>query len=158
MSQASLLSEGASLPAYLDLVLQDTPLNDGAVEKGLRQSVYDVNNLADAEELKLDRVRARFARVERFLGYLRKEEDVERAEFGLDRIDSPFAEPIMNRIVTTFQIERDWIDQRLRENRERFKEEFADAAYADEEELLGMEGEQSDTDESPPEAENDDET
>jgi hypothetical protein len=35
--------------AYLDLVLQDTPLNDGILEKALRQSVYDVNNLADKE-------------------------------------------------------------------------------------------------------------
>ena len=43
--------------AYLDLVLQDTPLNDAGIERDLRQSVYDVNNLADAEELKLERVR-----------------------------------------------------------------------------------------------------
>ncbi len=134
--------------AYLDLVLQDTPLNDAAVERMLRQSVYDVNNLADAEEFKLERVRARSTRVERFLGYLRNEEDVERTEFGLARIDSPIAEPIMNNIIATLQSEMGWIDRRLRENRERFKEEFSDAAYADEEDILDIEDDDGNSDES----------
>src|SRR5207247_2908182 len=40
--------------AYLDLALQDTPLNDAHVEKQLRQSVFDVDNLIDHEDRKLE--------------------------------------------------------------------------------------------------------
>ena len=72
--------------AYLDLVLQDTPLNDVAVLKLLKDSVYQVSNLGDNEEDKLDRVRARFVRVGLFLDYLAKEEEAERKEFGLEGI------------------------------------------------------------------------
>ena len=38
--------------AYLDLVLQDTPLNDPSVEAYLRQSVFDVDNLSDRDDVK----------------------------------------------------------------------------------------------------------
>lgn len=65
--------------AYLDLVLQDTPLNDENVERVLRESVFLVDNLVDREEEKLERVRARFRRVEAFLAYLRTEEDADEA-------------------------------------------------------------------------------
>ncbi len=41
---------------YLDLVLQDTPINDSAVEKELRNAVFKVNNLGDKEEEKLARM------------------------------------------------------------------------------------------------------
>ena len=62
--------------------------------------------------------------MEKFLDYLQQEEEVERTEFGLAGIDSPIAEPIVAGIRRTFENERDWIDRRLRENRERFREEF----------------------------------
>lgn len=124
--------------AYLDLVLQDTPFNDGAVEKSLRDSVYDVNNMLDREENKLERVRARFARVERFLQYLEKEEAAERSQFGLDQMTGPLSEPIVPGIKAEFEDERDWIDRRIRQNRERYREEHA--GHWDEQEgaLMGV--------------------
>lgn len=122
--------------AYLDLVLQDTPINNQAVEKELRNSVYEVNNLLDDEDKKLERVRARFRRVEKFLDYLEKEEQGERAEFGLAKLDTPIAESIVGWIRSKFEKERDWIDRRLSENREKYKEEFADVTYTDEEKVF----------------------
>ena len=117
--------------AYLDLVLQDTPLNDGAVEYQLRQSVYAVNNLIDEGPDKLERVQARCDRVERFLEYLKAEEDRERAEFGLDRLNTPIATPIVPRIQSSFKSERDWILQRLSQNREKYREEFSYTTFDD---------------------------
>lgn len=123
--------------AYLDLVLQDTPLNDEATVRLLKDSVHQVNNLGDNEEDKLERVRTRFSRVWRFLDYLQKEEEAERKEFGLDRLSSPLARRIMNGIRDSFKEEQDWIDYRIRENRERYREE---AGAWDEEEgrIMGI--------------------
>ncbi len=124
--------------AYLDLVLQDTPFNDARVESLLRQSVYEVNNLVDSESEKLERVRARFRRVELFLDYLAREEDRERTEFGLERAESPLGDRIVDGIQLGYQNERGWIDRRLTENRERFREEFSEPVYDDEEEILNI--------------------
>lgn len=63
--------------SYLDLVLQDTPLNDAAVELSLRTYVDQVDNLSDREDQKLERVQVRFCRVREFLDYLQKEEQQE---------------------------------------------------------------------------------
>ena len=112
--------------AYLDLVLQDTPFNDESTVRLLKDSVHQVNNLGDNEDNKLERVRTRFLRVSRFLDYLQSEEDAERKEFGLDQIESPLANKIMNGIRDSFQIEQDRIDYRIRENRERYHEEAGD--------------------------------
>jgi hypothetical protein len=119
--------------AYLDLVLQDTPLNDAQIERTLRQSVYDVNNLPDGEDKKVERTEARFKRVETFIAYLEEEEKRERALFDLDRLNSPIAESIVSRIRTEFGSERDWIRKRIQQNRERYKEECAYRIYEDEE-------------------------
>ena len=62
---------------YLDLVLQDTPLNDLELAKQLRDSVYKVDNLNDPEEDKVQRVNVRFDRVYRFIDYLESEEQAE---------------------------------------------------------------------------------
>jgi hypothetical protein len=119
--------------AYLDLVLQDTPLNDGQLEKTLRQSVYDVNYLPDFDEKKIERTEARFERVETFIAYLEIEEKRERAQFQLDQNKSPIGEPIMSRIRTEFEEERNWIRKRIKENREKYKEEYAYRTYDNEE-------------------------
>ncbi len=111
--------------AYLDLVLQDTPINDGALEDYLRQSVYDVDNLAGHDEDKLVRIQVRFERVQRFLDYLAHEEAGERSRFGVARLESgPLSEPIVDGLRTAFEHEKAWIERRVRENRERFAEEF----------------------------------
>jgi hypothetical protein len=109
--------------AYLDLVLQDTPLNDENVVRLLKDSVHLINNMGDNEEDKLERVRARFQRVQRFLDYLAKEEENERSAFELDRRTSPLAGCIMVGIRADFEDERQWIDYRIRENRERYRED-----------------------------------
>ncbi len=57
---------------YLDLVLQDSPVNSEALMKDLRDSVYQVNNLNDPEQDKIQRINARFDRVERFIGYCKR--------------------------------------------------------------------------------------
>jgi len=130
----------ASSFAYLDLVLQDTPINDAAVEKRLRDSVYQVNNLPDSEEHKLERVRARFNRVEIFVDYLASEEAQERATFALKGLTTPIAEPIMDMLKTHLEEEERWIDKRILENRERYWEEVVKTTDKEEEEagLLGM--------------------
>ena len=103
--------------AYLDLVLQDTPLNDEKLEKALCQSVYDVNNLADKEQEKYDRIQVRFDRTLWFLDYLAKEEQGEFDIFNLQRAPAPLCDPFMPIIIKTFRTDREYIERRLREGR-----------------------------------------
>ena len=110
--------------AYLDLVLQDTPINKPSVVQKLTDSVHRVDNMSDREDQKIDRVRARFTRVESFLDYLQDEEDSERAHFDLYSVDSPIAEPILQGIREQFEHEKSWIERRLKENREKIEEEI----------------------------------
>ncbi len=63
--------------AYLDLVLQDRPINSGSVVRNLKSQVEEVDNLPDREDQKLDRMAVRFARVREFLDYLQREEEGE---------------------------------------------------------------------------------
>jgi len=123
--------------AYLDLVLQDTPLNDETVVRFLKDSVHEVNNLGNNEEDKLERVRARFLRVGKFVDYLSKEEDLERKEFGLDSLSSPLACRIMNRISADFDEEKQYIDHRILENREQYRED-AGTWNAEEGSMMGV--------------------
>ena len=110
--------------SYLDLVLQDTPLNDSILERALRDSVYRVDNLGDREEDKIARMETRFARVKRFLDYLSHEEDDERERFNLSTIDSVITEPFMPEFHSQFARDQEWIARRLRENRERYAEDL----------------------------------
>jgi len=114
--------------AYLDLVLQDTPVSDGIVDAELRESVYQVDNLADREEEKIRRMEARFGRVKLFLEYLEREEGMERKVFSLGTAASLIGDPIVVGIKDQFGREREWIERRLRENRERVKEDIQLAA------------------------------
>jgi hypothetical protein len=111
--------------SYLDLILQDTALNDANLERTLRDSVYRVDNLGDREEDKVARMEARFARVEAFLDYLTREEDEEHARFNLSTIDSAITERIMPAFRVQFARDKQWIARRLRENRERYAEDLA---------------------------------
>jgi hypothetical protein len=110
--------------AYLDLVLQDTPLSSEETEAFLRQSVFEVDNLQDREEEKMQRLAVRFARVEKFLDYLKKEEDFDRSEFNLDHASGVFAERIVPSIEASYRQDKAWIERRIRENRERYAEEL----------------------------------
>jgi hypothetical protein len=118
--------------SYLDLVLQDTPLNDAAVERNLRAYVEQVDNLSDREDQKLERMQVRFSRVKEFLDYLQKEEQREEKEFDLAKRGGIWAEPFVPMIRTQVEQETSWIDRRLKENRERFVDDIHFEAYADE--------------------------
>jgi len=108
---------------YLDLVLQDTPFSSSQVAEELKQSVYLVDNLSDREEDKVERVEERFKRVESFLDYLKREEDLERSHFQLDSVKGSLGLPITDAIRDQYERERDWIRRRIVENRERYADD-----------------------------------
>ena len=125
--------------AYLDLVLQDTPLDDPDVEKYLRDSVYKVDNLSDREDEKIARVRARCERVDVFIDYLIAQEKFERLEFALTDLEHPMADPVMLDIRDNFQREKEWILKRLTENREKFEDDVPFAYDNEEGRSFGLE-------------------
>src|ERR1035441_10543934 len=98
---------------YLDLVLQDTPLNDASLEKLLRESVYQVDNLSGRDEEKRERVRVRLNRVQHFLEYLDHEEMGERDHFGLEMFKGPLSTKFMPRTIEWFEKDRIYLEQRL---------------------------------------------
>ena len=99
---------------YLDLVLQDTPLNDSIVERELRDLVFKVDNLKDKEDEKEMRMAIRFGRVNRFLEYLQAEEDAEFAALDLDRLNSLVAARFMPRITEEFESQATFSDELLK--------------------------------------------
>jgi len=122
--------------AYLDLVLQDTPLDDPGVEETLRGYVQEVDNLSDREDKKLERVEIRFSRVRLFLKYLLTEEQREQKEFDLQKRGGIWAEPFVPAIATQIESELSWILTRLKENRERFAEDIRIAVEKPDSEIL----------------------
>jgi hypothetical protein len=103
--------------SYIDLVLQDTPLNDEGLEHFLRQSVYDVNNLSGREHEKYERIQVRFNRTQRFIDYLKEDEDREFKAFNMERLPKPFSERFMPIIQCHFNEDKDYIEKRLKEGR-----------------------------------------
>lgn len=99
--------------AYLDLVLQDTPLNGKRLEECLKQSVYEVNNLADYEKDKQQRIQVRFNRTQLFLDYLSDEENNEFEHFDMAILAKPFNKKYMPFIHERFAKDRDYIEGRL---------------------------------------------
>jgi len=110
--------------AYLDLVLQDTPIDDSQVELKLRMHVNQVDNLSDREDQKLDRMRIRFARVRTFLGYLLLEEHREQKRFDLEVRGEVWKEPFAPAIKEQIENELTWVQRRVEENRERYAEDI----------------------------------
>jgi hypothetical protein len=121
--------------SYLDLVLQDTPLNDESVERKLCDSVFHVDNLADREDEKLSRMQARFERVALFLAYLDKEERAEHHGRDLAALGGVVGERIVPELMAGFEKERAWIEGRLKQNREREREDIEIVSPADGEQL-----------------------
>ncbi len=122
--------------SYVDLVLQDTPLNDPNVELTLRGFVQQVDNLTGREDEKLPRMEVRFARVRAFLDYIAHEEQNERAAFSLQATSDVWGVPFMPSIREQVEREIEWISRRLRENRELFPEEVI--VWEDNRELVGL--------------------
>ncbi len=119
--------------SYVDLVLQDTPLNDDNVEENLRRLVQEVDNLGDRPEEKLSRMDVRFKRVRTFLEYLRAEETGETVAFDLNRRGGIWAEPFMSKIFNQVDQEILWIEKRLQQNLEKIAEDLAWETGEDEE-------------------------
>jgi len=121
---------------YLDLVLQDTPINDSGIERDLRDSVHRVDNLADREEEKLARMEIRFDRVGQYLDYLHEEENIEIDRFSLTGRNTVITDPIVPGIRDEYERQRTRIEERLRANRERFEEEIVLEVPPEEESIL----------------------
>ena len=117
---------------YLDLVLQDTPLDDPVLRDDLVRAIRNVDNLDGRTEQKLERLSVRFARVERFLHYLEAQENAEVARYRLGEVVSVVAGRFMPEISSKYFDEKEWIAGRLRDNREK---DVADFLYSDEEEI-----------------------
>jgi hypothetical protein len=130
--------------SYIDLVLQDTPINEIDVERRLRTLVQQVDNLADRQEEKLARMQVRFERVRTFLKYLRSEEDKEQDEFDLSKRGGIWAERFIPDIEAQIEREIEWIQRRLEQNREKVVDDLH--VEADEEEIEVMEYDEPDED------------
>lgn len=74
-----------------------------------------MNNLADKEYEKYDRMQVRFNRTLWFLDYLAKEEKRDFDVFNLQRASAPICDPFMPIIISTFREDREYIENRLRE-------------------------------------------
>ena len=140
----------AGLFAYLDLVLQDTPLNDPTVERRLRDSVFEVDNLADRENEKVERMQTRFDRVNRFLQYLDEEERSDYTDRDITETGDPICDRIVPALQSSFDKGRAWIERRVRENRERYKEELTASIEdtSEEAELFELDIDEEDNDAS----------
>ena len=125
--------------SYIDLVLEDTPLNESAVEKVLRSFVQQVDNLGDREEEKLARMDVRFARVRAFLAYLKSEEENEEKVFELRKGVGVWSAAFMPDIIDQIEREIQWIERRLKENRELFPEDIKVWTDESERDLLRVE-------------------
>jgi hypothetical protein len=108
---------------YLDLVLQDNPINDVSVRDDLCRSVQDVDNLYDREDQKIERLNTRFTRVEKFLTYLELEESLEFEKYSLGVIDSIFKPKFVPQISKEYTRERDSIFERIQKNHEKYEQE-----------------------------------
>lgn len=110
--------------AYLDLVFQDTPINDSETTKFLVDSMNRVNNLSDPEEDKIARMEERFNRVKVFLDYLQLEEEEERKKYFMDEKTSIIYSSFVGKIIESFMEQRTWISRRVKENKEKYEEEY----------------------------------
>lgn len=111
--------------SYLDLVLQDTPINSNDVVSRLQQSIIAVNNLSGREDEKEQRMEERFKRVQIFLDYLKSEENTEIKRFNLtNNTDTDFP-VIMDQIISRYSAQKDYILNRIREHIESLTEDKA---------------------------------
>ena len=117
---------------YLDLVLQDTPLDNNELANELKQSMYDVDNLGDRGENKAERMQVRFERVRKFLEYLNEQEEAEVERFALSLQEGLLSEPIMPQIIRNFRDEREYIESRFLRGRSRMAWDMPEVAAEDE--------------------------
>jgi hypothetical protein len=136
--------------AYLDLVLQDTPLDDGTLERSLRQSVYEVNNLSDRESEKEARMHVRFERTQWFLDYLTDQEKREFDRFDMALLPAPLSGRFLPVIQGHYSSEREYIERRLRQGRLEDAPDEPDDRVANQFELSFLDPEDAESMESMP--------
>jgi hypothetical protein len=105
--------------AYLDLVFQDTPINDLSVVKKLKDLIIEVDDIAETQEFMTERMELRYERVETFLNYLIKEEEREYDIFSLSTISGVFNQKFMPDIQSQYMTERAWIEKRIKNKTEK---------------------------------------
>lgn len=105
--------------AYLDLVFQDTPLNEPELAKKLKNLVIDVDEIADVQAFMPERMELRFERVGAFLDYLLREERKEREKFSLSTLTGIFNQELMPDIQNQYMRERRWIERRIKDKAEK---------------------------------------
>ncbi len=101
--------------AYLDLVFQDTPINDDKIAAKLGQLIRDVDEISEIQEYMPERMDLRFERVETFLSYLSKEEQEERKKYSLDTQVGPLRQEFIPDILAQYKAEKEWIEKRIAE-------------------------------------------
>jgi hypothetical protein len=104
--------------AYLDLVFQDTPVDDLQLAEKLRQSIIDVDEIAERQEFMFERVELRFERVEMFLSYLKKKEEKEVTEFSLGSRGEVLGHQFMGDIIAQYGKEKEWVKRRISDKAE----------------------------------------
>lgn len=105
--------------AYLDLVFQDTPIDDQDIIGKLKQLIIEVDEIAEKQEFMPERMGLRFDRVEIFLSYLSKQEKKEQKQFSLNIHPGPLGQEFMPDIIAQYETERDWIRKRISEKTEK---------------------------------------
>lgn len=105
--------------AYLDLVFQDTPIDDQDIVGKLKQLIIDVDEIAEKQEFMSERMELRFERVKMFTSYLLKQEQKEQNKFSLNIHPGPLGQEFMTDIIAQYEKEWDWIKKRISEKAER---------------------------------------
>jgi hypothetical protein len=121
--------------SYLDLVLQDTPLNDKNVSLELAELMKKVDNLSGSEEEKYQRTLIRFERVDRFLQYLDREEKTELSKSSMP-VNPIFSHAFMPSSIASFEKQKRWIIARYKENLEKYHGIIIDEAIDEEDEAI----------------------
>lgn len=101
---------------YLDLVLQDTPIDDLAVVKQLTEYMKQVDNLSGKEEDKGDRILVRFNRVILYLEYLLEQESDEIEQISAMPINPIFIKAFVPEIIGRNNEQRKIIITKYEEN------------------------------------------
>jgi hypothetical protein len=111
---------------YLDLVLQDTPLDSEALRDELAAYMKKVDNLTGRDDDKYQRTLVRFERVDLFLEYLLEQEEKEMGQNKMP-VNPVFLDLVVPTIIEGYSRDKDFIIKRYEENRTRFNELYAEA-------------------------------
>lgn len=99
--------------SYLDLMLQDTPINDEETVEELVDLVKRVDQIVDSDQTKREKLELRFGRVNIFLKYLEREETAERALYRLDTVKASLGREVVRPIRDQYEKEISGIKSKL---------------------------------------------